>query len=140
MSRTIDYDAFRIEQAPSDAPPPVIKIGGVEYPLAPSIPAIVATDLLRIEAMDGPDMLLTSDAITTMGTALFGAAWRTLLIKHQIALAEVPDLIRAALGAYADDPKAKASRTSQTAESSSGSSKRGRGSKPTSSANIRSTS
>lgn len=139
MGQTIDYDAFRREQEPETTEPPTLKIGGVDYPLAPAIPAVVAIDLLRIEAMEGPDLLLTSDAIETMGRALFGEVWRSILIKHQIALAEVPDIIRLALAAYADVPKA-VSPTSPTSESNSPSSTRGRGSKQTSSASTASTS
>jgi len=103
-SKVIDYDAFRGEQTQEA---PKIIVGGEEYTLATSIPASVILDAVRLKKEYGDDIELSTMVIDSMGVSLFGEVqWRSMLAKNQISIMELPNLIRVAVGAYFDDPKA----------------------------------
>jgi hypothetical protein len=98
LGKLIDFDAFRAEQQDE---PVVLRIGGREYNLPPSMPAAVAVDTIRLQET----MKTTDDVPVTvldkMGKAIFGAAiWEELLAEHRLNIAEIPELIKMAFAAY----------------------------------------
>lgn len=111
MPSVIDFDAFRAEQTKNreEVLHTTVKIGGQEYPIAPSLPAVIVLDVLRMRAAEGDDVEISANMATKIGTSIFGEKnWEEILVKHQIGLEALPDLIRLALSAYVDDPKARA--------------------------------
>lgn len=115
MANVIDFDAFRSEQDEKQAElrQVSVKIGGVDYPLSPSLPAVVVLDIIRLKNdltdEDAANLDVSAEMAATIGEAIFGKeAWRNILITHQIGIERLPDLIRLAMSAYIDDPKARA--------------------------------
>ena len=129
----IDFDAFRAEQ---DLDPVKFRIGGVVYDLPPSLPASVAVDVIRMKQTMTDESMISTDKLAEFCSAVFGSElWAEVQDRHRITLSELPTLLTMVLAAYTEsdeDPKAEAGQTSPTKESSSASSKRGRGSKRTS--------
>lgn len=136
-SKVIDFDEFRREQ---QGDPKTFRVGGHEYKMAPQIPAVLVLKVLRLQATVGESAPVALELFDDFGRSVFGSkVWDDLLIENHIDYEEVPALITAVIRAYA--PKAEGeSPTSETEASSSPSSKRGRGSKRTSSASTKSTS
>lgn len=149
MGNVIDFDAFRAEQTDnkSAVAETTVRVGGVDYPLAPSLPAIIVLDVIRLkDKFTSPktgqieDIEVPVEMAHNMGAAMFGEdAWKEILTKHQVGIEHIPDLLRMALGAYVDDPKALA-QIFKMSESPSDSSSSGPSSSQTSSESIDSTS
>ena len=131
MTKTVDFDQFRQEQ---DAEPIEFKIGGDTYSLAPTIPAAMVLKIIRLQNEIGPDAQVTLEVFDALGRSVFGPQqWDEILEKHHLGYQEMPELVQAVMSAYV--PKADQATnapTSATKESSSASSKAGRGSKRTS--------
>lgn len=109
MSQTIDFDAFRAEQAKV---PVKLRIGGVEYDLPSSLPAAVAVDMIHLKSRFGDDSDVPIEILDTFGRSIFGPdLWVTVLTTHRIEVNELGDLIQMVLAAYspkepADPPTA----------------------------------
>jgi hypothetical protein len=142
VGNVIDFDAFRAEQTDNKQviAETTVRIGGVDYPLASSLPAIIVLDVIRLkDKFTAPkngtieDIEVPVEMAHNMGAAMFGEdAWKEILTKHQVGIEQVPDLLRMALSAYVDDPKALA-QIFKMSELPSDSSSSGLSSSPTSS-------
>lgn len=133
MSNVIDFDAFRAER---EAEPRTFRIGGDDYPMAPIVPAAMVLKVLRLKHSLGEDAEVTLEVFDTLGRSVFTPEkWEEILDKHQIGFDEIPVLLEKVISSYAP-PKVRGTQvpTSETAGSSTTSSKRGRGSRRTSSA------
>lgn len=99
MSKTIDFDAFRAEQK---AEPAYLTLGGKQYELPASLPAALALDLIRMQAVDA-DADLRPEDVDRMGAALFGGLekFRTILSDGAVTMDEMPELIKQVLNMYA---------------------------------------
>jgi hypothetical protein len=98
MSRLIDFDAFRAEQA---AEPVRLLIGGVEYELAPGIPANLALDTVRMQSDLGAGASLRPEQIEPIARGLFGdELFEKLLTEQRLTIDELPALVRMAFEAY----------------------------------------
>lgn len=124
MTKVIDFDAFRAERKRE---PVVLRIGGVDYILASSMPASVAVDVIRLRRDIGEDEDVPLEVLDEMGRAVFGeTVWRDLLADHRLEVDELGDLLQMVLAAYTpakpetpEDPQAAS--TQETGTSSSGS-------------------
>ena len=135
----IDFDAFRAEREGVER---TFRIGGTSYTMAPIIPAALVVKTLRLKHELGEDEDATIHVFDTLGRSVFGPdKWDELLEVHQIGFDEIPVLLEKVIASYAP-PKAlgKKAPTSKTPESSTTSSRPGRGSRRTSSASTGSTS
>jgi hypothetical protein len=98
MSKLIDFDAFRAEQA---AEPVRLLIGGVEYELAPALPASLALDVVRMQSELGAGAELRPEQIEPIARGLFGdELFATLMAEHRLTIDELPTLVRLAFEAY----------------------------------------
>lgn len=111
MTSTIDFDAFRREQTPQA--PIKVKVGGVEYELAASLPASLALDIVRLAETQSKDAEVSPEDLMGIGSGLFGGrlAFRAVLENGRVTLEELPDFMKMIIEAYTDetaDPKATA--------------------------------
>lgn len=137
--KTVDFDAFRREQAGA---PVKFLIDGEVYDLSPSLPAAVAVDIIRLKAKVGDNGQVPLEMLDGFGRSIFGSdLWGEVLDKHRITVNEIPQLLEKVLEVYSEPaPKAPEIPTSEeTSEPSSASSTTGPGSSPTSSESTPST-
>jgi hypothetical protein len=138
MTRTINFDQFRAEQRDE---PVVFIIGGEEYALPASLPASMAVDMMRMQAVfEDEDQEVPNDVMDQFGRSLFGVSmWEDLLKKHRITVNEVSPLMERVFEVYTEAPKDETpgtpapTSTSPIDGSGSISSAPGTGSRPTSS-------
>lgn len=138
-ANVIDFDAFRAER---EVEPRYFKIGGVNYAMAPIIPAALVIRVLRLKHDLGEDAEVTLDVFDVLGKSVFGPdAWSDILEKNRVGFDEIPLLLEKVIASYAP-PKARGTQvpTSETPASSTTSSKPGRGSRRTSKGSTASTS
>lgn len=122
MSRTVDFDAFRREQ---QREPLHLVINGRTRDLPPSLPASLALDVLRIQQREGDATDVSLDDLLKVGGAMFGGddAFAAVMAEGDVALDELPDLIRMVLEAYQDtdpNPPARERRARTSAPSVTG--------------------
>lgn len=110
-SRIIDFDAFRAEQKHE---PVILRIGGIDYDLPPSLPAAVAIDVLVLQqTLEDDEAEVPFETLQKVGEAIFGAeVWEACLRKHQLSIDEIPDLIGQVISIYAPEPTADPSKAS----------------------------
>lgn len=109
MASTIDFDAFRREQSPQA--PITVRVGGVDYQLAASLPASTALDIVRMAEDQKANEEVKPEDLMNVGSGLFGGrdAFRAVLENGRVTLDELPDLMRMVIEAYTEataDPKA----------------------------------
>lgn len=108
----IDFDAFRAEQ---QARPLVIRVGGTDYSLPSSPPAVVALDGIRL-ARSGATTV-PADEVARLAEGLFGTPVLDELLRvHRLTVVELQALISRVMDAYAAEaspPPNRASRRSQ---------------------------
>ena len=101
--RVVDYDQFRRERDPEIVDPPVFKIGGVEYEMAPTLPASLAIDVMAAQGSLGDDAEVPVELITQVGGSVFGdELWREILRKNKIGMEELGPVVMAILQVYAE--------------------------------------
>jgi len=130
-NNVIDFDAFRAEREKVDR---IFRIGGVDYKMAPIIPAAMVVAVLRLKHELGTEAEVTIEVFDKLGRSVFTPEkWDEILEKHSIGFDEIPVLLEKVLAAYAP-PKAPGTKesTSKTPASSTTLSKPGRGLKRTS--------
>lgn len=98
MTRTIDFDKFRAEQHNE---PVVLRLGGKDYELPSSLPAALALDIVRLQAVN-PDAEFSEADVERLGAALFGGEERfvQILADGAVTIEEMPELIQQVLQAY----------------------------------------
>lgn len=104
MGNTIDFDAFRAEQNQEKIN---LRIGGVDYPLPPSMPASLAVDLIRMRTELADEDDVPVERLDDVGRAIFGEPlWHELLATHRVQVDELGPLIEMVLAAYSpkEDP------------------------------------
>ena len=96
---TIDFDAFRGERRKE---PHILKVGGKSFELPAELPASLAMDIARLEAERGSSADFRPEDILLLGADLFGSTdrFREILREGQIALDEMPELIKQVLQVY----------------------------------------
>jgi hypothetical protein len=108
----IDFDAFRAEQ---QSRPLIIRVGGTDYALPSSPPAVVALDGIRL-ARSGATTV-PADEVARLAEGLFGASVLDELLRvHRLTVAELQALISRVMDAYAAEaspPPNRASRRRQ---------------------------
>jgi hypothetical protein len=108
----IDFDAFRAEQ---QARPLIIRVGGTEYALPSSPPAVVALDGIRL-AREGATSI-PADEVAHLAEGLFGREVLDELVRvHRLTVVELQALISRVMDAYAAEaspPPNRAIRRSQ---------------------------
>ena len=127
MTKTVDFDAFRHEQA---AEPLELTIGGKVYQLPSALPATLALDIVRLREEMGDEGNMDPAKLMEFGAGLFGSAetFADVLRDAHVTLAELPDLIRMVIEGYqiAGPTTAPAEKTPAGAKPTSRSSKTGR--------------
>jgi hypothetical protein len=137
---TLDFDAARRERKGT---PKTLRIGGKVHVLPPSIPAIVALDIARIQRERGPDAVPTFDEMSPLIEPILGPDARTIIADNQLDLVDLAELLKQVFELYQGDatpPPNRKSRRAQTRQSRSTSSSRGPSSRRTSSASTASSS
>lgn len=101
MSRVIDFDAFRSEQK---LEPVVLRLGGREYQLPPSMPAPLALEVIRMQA-EGDDFEFKPEDVARLGAQLFGgqATLDKILVEGAVTMDELPDLIKQVFTMYSPE-------------------------------------
>lgn len=91
--RTIDLDAVRKARAEADGatPPPVVRLGGKDFPLPPALPALVVVGLGRAHAGDFTGF---DDVIV----GLFGEASAPEVLKLGLELDDFDVILEQAYG------------------------------------------
>ena len=93
----LDFDAFRAEQ---QARPLLIRVGGTEYALPSSPPAVVALDGIRLSRSGATTV--PADEVARLAEGLFGATVLDELLRvHRLTVAELQALISRVMDAYA---------------------------------------
>jgi hypothetical protein len=93
----IDFDAFRAEQ---QSRPLLIRVGGTEYALPSSPPAVVALDGIRLSRSGATS--IPADEVAGLAEGLFGAEVLDELVRvHRLTVAELQALIGQVMDAYA---------------------------------------
>jgi hypothetical protein len=93
----IDFDAFRAEQ---QSRPLLIRVGGTEYALPSSPPAVVALDGIRLSRSGATT--IPADEVARLAEDLFGTAVLDELLRvHRLTVAELQALISRVMDAYA---------------------------------------
>lgn len=120
MNRTVDFDAFRAEQA---GEPLVLRLGGREWHLPAALPAALALDIARLQATRGPDGVFSETDVERLGAGLFGGVehFHEILREGGVTIDEMPELISrvlAAYGASGDAPPNRAARRARAGKHS----------------------
>ena len=98
MPDLIDFDAFRAENLEE---PVHLKIGGKVYDLPPSIPAMVALDIIRLQMTIGAKADVPPQVLNDMGTSLFGPEhFREIVDVNRLTVKELGELITHVLQVY----------------------------------------
>lgn len=118
--RVVDFDSFRRERTDD---PVILRIDGEDYTLPSQLPAIVALDVLRLQREEGNDAEANAQAVSQMAEAIFGDQLRPIIVKHNIAMDELADLLMETLriyGGISDDPNpaARSNRAKQLSRQS----------------------
>ena len=102
--RTIDFDLYRAEK---DDEPVDFIIGGKHYALPSSLPASIAVDAIRMQAMqEDEDAEVPPEMMDQFGQSIFGPTiWKELLMEHRLTVDEIEPLVERVMGAYTDAPK-----------------------------------
>ena len=102
MGELIDFDAFRAEH---QLEPVRIKVGGEVYDLPPSLPAMVALDIVRLQADHAAGERVPNTALEAIGKSLFGPdTFRTLVDDNRLTMPELSELIKRVMAAYSGTP------------------------------------
>jgi hypothetical protein len=143
MSRLIDFDAFRAEQSEE---PLIVRIGGQEYRLPASPPALVALDVMRrMETSEAKKIRFLPHEVPALAESIFGPEMLAELTgRHRLTSSELTVLLERVMTSYTEDamppPNRQTRRRAASPRSRSISSRPGRSSRPTSSASMASTS
>jgi hypothetical protein len=98
----IDFDAFRAEQK---AEPLEFIIGGNTYILPSALPASLALDVIRRNALDS-EAELDPESLIVIGNALFAGKFDRVLDENQVTMDEIPELFRLIFAQYSGEPEA----------------------------------
>lgn len=134
----LDFDAFRREQ---EGTPKILRVGGHEYALPASLPALLALDVIRVQrdyGADGAPREVPIEELEPIATGIFGDQLRRILSENRIGLDELGPLISQVVAMYTGDatpPPNRAIRRLPKRPSRSTSSSPGRSSRPTSRGN-----
>ena len=131
--RYIDFDKFQSETSEQ---PVKLRFRGKVYDLAPELPAALALEVQRAMPETGGRFQVNADQVERWSRLLFGQYYKEIVEESGIGVQALTNLISAVIGEYGADPAPKrAARRDRAKRPRSTSSKTGRGSKPTSSAN-----
>lgn len=104
MTKVIDFDAFRAEQA---AEPVELRINGHTYALPASIPASLALDIIRRNP-DDSELELSASELATLGDKIFGGKenFAAIIDENNITMTELPELFKMVFATYNGAPEA----------------------------------
>lgn len=98
----IDFDAFLEEQKRQHPVDPIIfRVGGREYQLPGSLPAVVALDIVRLKKNQDANKQADPEVLVGIGEAMFGATqFREILVDNQLSIENLGELITQAFSTY----------------------------------------